>query len=81
MTRACLLICATPILLTLAATPGGLWPLAWIALVPWLLVIGESKTTFAAMFRGWMAGAIFFGLNTWWLWTAKASPRRLRMAT
>jgi apolipoprotein N-acyltransferase len=70
MTRACLLICATPILLTLAATPGGLWPLAWIALVPWLLVIGESKTTFAAMFRGWMAGAIFFGLNTWWLWTA-----------
>ncbi len=58
------------LLLTLAAAPFGQWYLAWIALAPWLIVVGQAPTIRAAFARGWLAGTVYFALNEWWLWTA-----------
>jgi apolipoprotein N-acyltransferase len=60
----------TALLLTLAAAPFGQWYLAWVALVPWLIVVGPAPTFWVALSRGWLAGVIYFALNEWWLWTA-----------
>ena len=70
MPRTVLFICATPIVLTLAAAPFGQWYLAWIALVPWLLAVAEASTTRAAFLRGWLTGTFYFAANIWWLWMA-----------
>lgn len=58
------------VLLSLAADPVGLWFLAWFALAPWLVAIGEAPTMRAALARGWLAGIAYFAINLWWLWTA-----------
>src|SRR4051812_17456235 len=58
------------LLLTLAAAPFGQWYLAWIALAPWLIVVGRAPMVRAAFVRGWLTGIVYFALNEWWLWTA-----------
>jgi apolipoprotein N-acyltransferase len=65
-----LLILATIGLLTLSAAPFGQCYLAWIAFVPWLVAVERAPTIRAALWRGWLAGTIYFALNEWWLWTA-----------
>ena len=70
MLRSLLLCSATPLLLTLAAAPIGLFPLAWIAFVPLLLQIGRAPSRRSALLIGWTAGALYFAANIWWLWTA-----------
>jgi apolipoprotein N-acyltransferase len=70
MARLLLLTCATPLLLTLAAAPFGLFPLAWVALIPLLLVSGRAGTRRRALAVGWFAGTLYFLANLWWLWTA-----------
>jgi apolipoprotein N-acyltransferase len=68
--RTGLLLFFSVVLLSLAADPVGLWFLAWFALAPWLVAIGEAPTMRAALARGWLAGIAYFSINLWWLWTA-----------
>lgn len=53
-------------LLSLAFPPLGIWPLAWIALVPWLAAL-RAGTRFGAFLGSWLAGSVFFGALLLWL--------------
>lgn len=62
-----LLLLLTIVLLTLSFAPFGQFYLAWVALVPWLLVIRYSRSAPSAFFWGWACGVGFFTANMWWL--------------
>jgi apolipoprotein N-acyltransferase len=62
------LLLVTVLLLTLAFAPMGQFYLAWVGLVPWLLVLRRLKSQRAAFLWSWLAGVIFFTANMWWLW-------------
>lgn len=68
--RISLLVLASAVLLSLSFAPFALAPLAWIALVPWLIAVAECRRVAGAFVTGLLSGVLFFGLNTWWLWTA-----------
>ena len=55
------------ILLTLAFAPFGQFYLAWIGLVPWLLVVHRASSMLKAALWSWLAGTLFFGANMYWL--------------
>jgi apolipoprotein N-acyltransferase len=61
------LIVLTVLLLSLSLAPFGQFYLAWVGLVPWLLMVRGLKTQRAAFFWGWGAGILFFTANMWWL--------------
>lgn len=61
------LILLTILLLSLSFAPFGQFYLAWVGLVPWLLVVRSHKSQRAAFFWGWLAGILFFTVNMWWL--------------
>jgi apolipoprotein N-acyltransferase len=55
-------------LLTILAFPNfDLWFLAWIGLVPLLLVVVAVPTARRAFVAGWLWGTIFFYGSCWWL--------------
>jgi apolipoprotein N-acyltransferase len=54
-------------LLTLSFAPTSQFYLAWIGLVPWLLVLADLKSQKAAFFWSWGAGTAFFIANMWWM--------------
>jgi apolipoprotein N-acyltransferase len=62
-------------LLAVAFPSLGLWPVAWVALVPWLVALRLS-TGWAAAAASWLGGFVFFGLLLYWLglfgWTVWA---------
>jgi len=62
-----LLLLLSVALLTLAYAPMNLVPLAWIGLVPWLLVIASCQSYKSAIFWGWASGTAFFIANMWWM--------------
>jgi len=55
-------------LLTILSFPNfDLWFLAWIGLVPLLLVVARSTSSRRAFIAGWLWGTIFFYGTCWWL--------------
>jgi len=62
-----LLILASVVCLSLAFAPFNQFYLAWIGLVPWLLLIAGSKSRKAVFWWSWLAGYLFFGVSMWWL--------------
>ena len=58
---------ASAILLILSFPKFNLWPLAWVGLVPLLVVITQKPNARRAFLLGWIAGAIFFYGSTHWL--------------
>ncbi len=54
-------------LLTLAYAPMNQCYLAWLGLVPWLIVISRCKSYKSAIFWGWLSGTVFFIANMWWM--------------
>jgi apolipoprotein N-acyltransferase len=58
---------ATALLLLLAFPDFGLWPLAWVALVPLLVVIARSERAPRSFVTGWLAGTVFFHASCHWL--------------
>jgi apolipoprotein N-acyltransferase len=44
-----------------------LWPLAWIALIPLLLVIARRPKALPAFLVGWLFGTVFFFGSCYWL--------------
>src|SRR2546421_367734 len=72
--RACLptlaevsLVMASALLLILSFPDFELWPLAWVGLVPFLVVAGRPLHAGRALLLGWLWGAIFFYGTCWWL--------------
>src|SRR5438477_192134 len=64
-----LLLIATACFLTLAFAPFYQFYLAWVALVPWLLVIRASRSFRAAIAWGGVGGFLLFVPNfTYLLW-------------
>ena len=61
------LILASVILLSLSPAPTKQFYLAWVGLVPWLWVIGRTKSSLWAFLGSWLAGILFFTANMWWL--------------
>ncbi|HKY30416.1 MAG TPA: apolipoprotein N-acyltransferase [Pyrinomonadaceae bacterium] len=58
---------ASAILLILSFPRFNFWPLAWVALVPLLVVLARKPDARRAFLLGWIAGAIFFYGSTHWL--------------
>ncbi len=54
------------VLLALAFPPVGAWPLAWVALAPWIASL-RGNSRISAFLLSWLAGAVFFGLLLFWL--------------
>ncbi len=54
-------------LLTAAFAPVNQFYLAWIGLVPWLLVLNSTRSRKSAFFWSWLAGTFFFIANMWWM--------------
>src|ERR1700712_3174308 len=48
------------LLLTLSFAPIGQFYLAWVGLVPWLLVIRKTRNARTAFLWSWLAGLMFF---------------------
>lgn len=61
------LVIASALLLILSFPDFELWPLAWVGLVPFLMVASRPLRAGRALFLGWLWGAIFFYGTCWWL--------------
>ena len=61
------LVIASALLLILSFPDFDLWPLAWIGLVPFLVVIGQPLNALRAAVLGWLWGFVFFCGTCWWL--------------
>lgn len=62
-----LLLTASAVLLDLSFAPFKQFYLAYVAIVPWLMVVHECRSWRTAFFWGWVGGVTFFDLNMWWL--------------
>src|SRR5688572_11989225 len=62
-----LLALASSILLILSFPNFDYWPLAWLGLVPLLLVIARRPASKRSFFLGWLTGAVFFYGSCYWL--------------
>ena len=61
------LVIASALLLILSFPDFDLWPLAWIGMVPLLVVIGRPLKAPRAAVLGWLWGVVFFYGTCWWL--------------
>ena len=57
----------TVALMTLSFAPVGQFYLAWIALVPWMLVIAGCQSRKSTFLWSWLTGTLMFMANMWWL--------------
>jgi len=55
------------LLLSFSHPALSLWPLAWIALVPLLLVVWSSQSKWSAFALGWIAGILFYATSLEWI--------------
>jgi apolipoprotein N-acyltransferase len=62
-----LLLLLSIALLTFSYAPFKQFYLAWVALVPWLIVVRHCRSARTAFFWSWLAGLAFFTANMWWL--------------
>src|SRR5882672_2061848 len=54
-------------LLILSFPDFNLWPLAWIGLVPFLLLIARRPQAWRCSLLGWVCGSVFFYGSCYWL--------------
>jgi apolipoprotein N-acyltransferase len=54
-------------LLVLSFPDFNLWPLAWLGLIPLLIVVGLRPSAFRAFLVTWIAGSVFFFATCHWL--------------
>jgi apolipoprotein N-acyltransferase len=55
------------LLLVISFPDFNLWPLAWVALVPLLVVIARKPAPWRAFLLGWLMGSAFFYGSCYWL--------------
>ncbi|MDQ3173892.1 MAG: apolipoprotein N-acyltransferase [Acidobacteriota bacterium] len=58
---------ASSVLLILSFPSSDYWPLAWLGLVPILVVIAIRPSPRRSFFLGWLTGAVFFYGSCYWL--------------
>src|SRR5437870_6559950 len=58
---------ASALLLVLSFPDFDLWPLAWIGLVPLLVVIAQPLKPARSFLLGWLWGVVLFYGTCWWL--------------
>src|SRR5919112_5338784 len=58
---------ASTLLLIFAFPNFELYPLAWIALVPLLVIIARRSSPLGAFILGWATGSVFFYATCYWL--------------
>jgi apolipoprotein N-acyltransferase len=61
------LVVASGLLLILSFPNFDIWPLAWMGLVPLLIVAARPLKTGRALLLGWLWGVVFFYGTCWWL--------------
>jgi apolipoprotein N-acyltransferase len=54
-------------MLSLAYAPFKQFYLAWVGLVPWLVLVGNARSTRSAFLWSWVTGIGFFSVNIWWI--------------
>lgn len=62
-----LLLMLSVVLLSLAFAPFKQFYLAWVGLVPWLVVVRRSRSAVTAFLWSWLLACGFFTANMWWL--------------
>ena len=55
------------LLLWLSCSPVGLWPLAWVAVAPFLLSVTRARSFRQAAWRGYLFGWVYLGLVWYWI--------------
>jgi apolipoprotein N-acyltransferase len=55
------------VLLTLAYAPVGQFYLAWVGMVPWLVMLGSGMSLKTRFGLSWLAGTVLIIVNMWWL--------------
>jgi apolipoprotein N-acyltransferase len=63
----CVVALAAAVLLIISFPDFDLWPLAWIALVPLILLVARRPQPLRSFFCGWLFGTIFFYGSCYWL--------------
>jgi apolipoprotein N-acyltransferase len=61
------LVIASALLLILSFPNFDMWPLAWIGMVPFLVVAARPLHAARALLLGWLWGVVFFYGTCWWL--------------
>ncbi len=62
----CALAMSSSVLLLFSFPNFELWPVAWIALIP-LLLMAAQRDPWPTFFAGWLFGALFFYCSCYWL--------------
>jgi len=62
-----LLVLMSAALLTPAFAPMDQSYLAWVGLIPWLLMIHRCRSQRSAFLWSWLGGTLFFVVNMWWM--------------
>src|SRR3954447_18059801 len=55
------------LLLSLAFAPFKQFYLAWVGLVPWLVIVSRARGVWGAFAWSWVGGVLFLSANMWWL--------------
>ncbi len=63
-----LLCVLSSVLLAASFAPFDLWPLAYVAMVPWMLALSAGTRRRWALLWGWLAGLLFWAGMLYWLW-------------
>jgi apolipoprotein N-acyltransferase len=53
---------------------ASIWWLAFVSLVPLLLVVEYSLNTSSCFYLGWLAGAVFYASSLWWMFHFSILP-------
>lgn len=54
-------------LLLLSFPPASLWPIAWVALVPWLAYVVQERIRWRALLLSYAGGFAFFAVGLGWM--------------
>ena len=65
--RSLLLVLATLSMLVVIFAPIDFWPLAYVCLVPWLVVVGADESPRRVYWFSYLLGVLFFSVATHWL--------------
>jgi len=58
------------VLLSVIFEPIGWWPVAFVCLVPWVIMVGAASHAPRVYLHSWLLGLAFFFLNMHWLYYA-----------
>ncbi len=61
------LLAASLLLMSLIHAPIDQWYLAFVCMVPWLIVIGGTAVARRVYVTAWLLGFAFFLINMWWM--------------